>query len=48
MPRIEISSSLVRRRIAEGEPVEDLVGSAVAEYIADLRLYREPAGMRGT
>jgi nicotinate-nucleotide adenylyltransferase len=48
MPRIEISSSLVRRRIAVGEPVEDLVGSAVAEYIADLGLYREPAGMRGT
>ena len=48
MPRIEISSSLVRRRVAEGEPVEDLVGSSVAGYIADLRLYREPAGIRGS
>jgi nicotinate-nucleotide adenylyltransferase len=47
MPRIEISSSLVRRRVAEGERVDDLVGSAVAGYIAELRLYREPAGIRG-
>jgi nicotinate-nucleotide adenylyltransferase len=48
MPRIEISSSLVRRRVAEGERVEDLVGSAVAGYIAQLGLYHEPAGIRGS
>jgi nicotinate-nucleotide adenylyltransferase len=48
MPRIEISSSLVRRRVAEGERVDDLVGSAVAGYIAELGLYREPAGIRGS
>jgi nicotinate-nucleotide adenylyltransferase len=48
MPRIEISSSLVRRRVAEGERVEDLVGGAVAGYIAQLGLYREPAGIRGS
>jgi nicotinate-nucleotide adenylyltransferase len=48
MPRIEISSSLVRRRVADGERVEDLVGSAVAGYIAELGLYREPAGIRRT
>jgi nicotinate-nucleotide adenylyltransferase len=47
MPRVEISSSLVRRRVAEGERVEDLVGGAVAGYIAELGLYREPAGIRG-
>jgi nicotinate-nucleotide adenylyltransferase len=47
MPRIEISSSLVRRRVAGGERVEDLVGGAVAGYIAELGLYREPAGIRG-
>jgi nicotinate-nucleotide adenylyltransferase len=48
MPRIEISSSLVRRRVAEGEPVDDLVGGAVAGYIAELGLYREPARIRGS
>jgi nicotinate-nucleotide adenylyltransferase len=48
MPRIEISSSLVRRRVAEGRRVEDLVGSSVAGYIAELGLYREPAGIRGS
>jgi nicotinate-nucleotide adenylyltransferase len=48
MPRIEISSSLVRRRVAEGERVEHLVGSPVAGYIAELGLYREPAGIRGS
>jgi len=48
MPRIGISSSLVRRRVAEGERVEDLVGGAVAGYIAQLGLYREPAGIRGS
>lgn len=48
MPRIEISSSLVRRRVAEGERVEDLVGRAVAGYIAELGLYREPARIRGS
>jgi nicotinate-nucleotide adenylyltransferase len=48
MPRIEVSSSLVRRRVAEGERVDDLVGGAVAGYIAELGLYREPAGIRGT
>jgi nicotinate-nucleotide adenylyltransferase len=48
MPRIEISSSLVRRRVAEDVRVDDLVGSAVAGYIAELGLYREPAGIRGS
>jgi nicotinate-nucleotide adenylyltransferase len=40
MPAIEVSSSLARRRIADGEAVEDLVGPAVADYIAKHRLYR--------
>jgi nicotinate-nucleotide adenylyltransferase len=48
MPSIEISSSLVRRSVAGGERVEDLVGSAVAGYIAELGLYREPAGIRAS
>ena len=45
MPRMEISSSMVRRRVAQGEPVEDLVGVAVAGYIRDHGLYREAADM---
>jgi nicotinic acid mononucleotide adenylyltransferase len=36
----------VRRRVAEGERIDDLVGSAVAGYIAELGLYREPAGIK--
>jgi nicotinate-nucleotide adenylyltransferase len=39
---IVISSSLIRRRTAEGEPIEDLVGKGVAGYIAEHRLYRAP------
>jgi nicotinate-nucleotide adenylyltransferase len=42
MPAIEISSSLVRQRVASGEPIEELVGGAVADYIAEHRLYRAP------
>ena len=44
MPRIEISSSLVRRRAARGEAIDELVGEAVASYIAEHHLYREGAG----
>ncbi len=43
MPAIEVSSSLVRRRVADGEAVEELVGPAVARYIAEHRLYRARA-----
>jgi nicotinate-nucleotide adenylyltransferase len=43
MPPIEVSSSLVRRRVAGGEAVDDLVGPAVAGYIAEHGLYRAPA-----
>jgi nicotinate-nucleotide adenylyltransferase len=39
MPPIEISSTIVRARIAEGSSIEDLVGSAVASYIAEHSLY---------
>ncbi len=42
MEPIEISSSTVRERVAQGEPVEDLVGPAVAAYIAEHDLYRTP------
>jgi nicotinate-nucleotide adenylyltransferase len=40
MPPIDISSSLVRLRVARGEPVGEMVGDAVAAYIAEHRLYR--------
>ncbi len=47
MPPIDISSSMVRLRVARGEPVGELVGDAVAAYIAEHRLYREGAGRGG-
>ncbi len=44
MPRIDISSSLVRRRAAAGRPIRYLVPDAVAEYVTGEGLYRTPAG----
>ncbi len=40
MGPIEVSSSLARERAARGQPIEELVGPAVAGYIAEHRLYR--------
>jgi nicotinate-nucleotide adenylyltransferase len=40
MPRLDISSSLIRRRIAAGQSVISLVPTAVAAYIAQNQLYR--------
>lgn len=39
MPRIDVSSSLIRRRVAAGEPIRYLVPDAVREYIAAEALY---------
>jgi nicotinate-nucleotide adenylyltransferase len=44
MPAIEISSSVVRERVARGGPVEQLVGGAVAQYIDEHGLYRSEEG----
>jgi nicotinate-nucleotide adenylyltransferase len=45
MPRRDISSSLVRRMLTCGEPIEGLVGPSVAGYIAEHELYgRRPPG----
>jgi nicotinate-nucleotide adenylyltransferase len=45
MPPYDISSSLVRRRLTAGEPIEELVGAGVAAYITQNELYgRIPAG----
>jgi nicotinate-nucleotide adenylyltransferase len=48
MPRLDISSSLARRRLTAGEPIDELVGNEVAAYIAEHELYgRQPAGRTG-
>ncbi len=39
MPRIDVSSSMLRRRVAEGRPVRHLLPDAVARYIAVEGLY---------
>jgi nicotinate-nucleotide adenylyltransferase len=41
MPRLDISSSLIRRRAAAGLPVRYLVPDAVAEYIKREGVYRQ-------
>jgi nicotinate-nucleotide adenylyltransferase len=40
MPRLDISSSLIRRHVAVGRPIRHLVPDAVASYIAQAGLYR--------
>jgi nicotinate-nucleotide adenylyltransferase len=44
LPRIDFSSSLVRRRVAAGRPITYLVPERVAEYIAQHGLYQSPVG----
>jgi nicotinate-nucleotide adenylyltransferase len=45
MPRIDISSTLIRRRVAEGRPIRFLVPDAVADYVAARGLYRSAVGI---
>jgi nicotinate-nucleotide adenylyltransferase len=40
MPRLDISSSLIRERVGEGRPIRYLVPDPVAEYVAREGLYR--------
>jgi nicotinate-nucleotide adenylyltransferase len=40
MPAMDISSSDIRRRVANGEPVHSFVPRPVAEFIAEQQLYR--------
>jgi len=40
MPRIDVSSSLIRRRVAAGLPIRYLVPDEVAAYIGERGLYR--------
>ncbi len=46
MPRIDVSSSAVRERVARGRPVRYLVPDAVADAIAGDGLYLHPAAGR--
>lgn len=39
MPRLDISSSLVRKQLTAGKPIDELVGGEVAGYIAEHELY---------
>lgn len=48
MPVHDVSSSMVRERVSRGLPVEELLGPAVAAYIADHGLYRASAGAEVT
>jgi nicotinate-nucleotide adenylyltransferase len=47
MPIVEVSSSIVRERVARGENVEQLVGPAVARYISEHGLYGARGGWGG-
>ncbi|HEV2773657.1 MAG TPA: nicotinate-nucleotide adenylyltransferase [Thermoleophilaceae bacterium] len=46
MPRIDVSSTLVRRRVADGLPIRYLVPDAVVDLIAERGLYRARVGTR--
>ena len=43
MPRLDVSSSLIRSYVAAGRPIRHLVPEAVERYIADAGLYRAEA-----
>ena len=44
LPWLDVSSTEIRRRIADGESIADLVPPGVEGYIASHRLYRAAAG----
>jgi nicotinate-nucleotide adenylyltransferase len=44
MPRLDVSSSAVRRRVAAGRTIRYLVPDGVAERIAERGLYRAVRG----
>ena len=43
MPRIGVSSTMLRRRVRGGQPIRYLVPDAVSDYIAEHQLYAEAA-----
>lgn len=48
MPRIAVSSTMVRQRVRSGEPIRYLVPPAVSAYIRDHGLYRAHGGTHTT
>jgi nicotinate-nucleotide adenylyltransferase len=44
MPRVDVSSTLVRSRAAAGDPIRYFVPDPVAEYIESRSLYSSPVG----
>jgi nicotinate-nucleotide adenylyltransferase len=45
--RIDVSSSMLRARLARGGSVRYLVPDSVADFIEERGLYRVPEGVRG-
>ena len=43
IPALDIASREIRRKVAAGEPIDDLVPAGVARIIAERRLYVDPA-----
>jgi nicotinate-nucleotide adenylyltransferase len=46
-PNADVSATDIRRRVARGEPIDDLVPPSVAAYIEAHHLYREPLHEEG-
>jgi nicotinate-nucleotide adenylyltransferase len=44
LPRLDVSSTEIRRRVAAGEDIRDMVPTAVASYIDRHHLYRDRSG----
>jgi nicotinate-nucleotide adenylyltransferase len=44
MPRLDVSSSTIRARVAAGRPIRYLVPDSIAAAIESMDLYRPPAG----
>jgi nicotinate-nucleotide adenylyltransferase len=43
LPMLDISATQIRRRVADGKPIDHLVPPGVARYIADHHLYKDAA-----
>ena len=43
MPGLDVSGTMLRRRVSEGLPIRFLVPDPVLDYVRENRLYVEPA-----